>query len=330
MAETTVSTPSYRWRIRCTPNCAARVGIAPETTLPLNGVSDFGWHPSLTGLQQLYDQGKVAVLPAVDYAKPDLSHFNSAAYWRTGIAGPSRVTTGWLGRALDAIGGTTNPLQGINVDWSFDPLLKSRRAPTATVFDPGGFQFGVQGVWDDTKLNGAHRRAAAGATRSRALKAVRKNYRSAFTIQDKLAPLRVDEDTLPPPPVAYPDSNTGKGFRNLARMLGAGFGTRVATLSAEGGYDTHDNQPGEHARLLQDLGDSLWAWQADLEARGLADRVLTLVWTEFGRRPQDNEVGRDRPRRGRPAACGGQPRQTAGFAANSLGSRAWTATTTCW
>jgi uncharacterized protein (DUF1501 family) len=69
---------------------------------------------------------------------------------------------------------------------------------------------------------------------------------------------------------------------------GAGFGTRVAALSV-GGFDTHDTQTNDHADLLKDLGDGLLAWQADLAARGLAHRVLTLVWSEFGRRPQDND-----------------------------------------
>jgi uncharacterized protein (DUF1501 family) len=89
-------------------------------------------------------------------------------------------------------------------------------------------------------------------------------------------------------PVAYPDTDLGSGLRNLARMLGAGFGTRVAALSI-GGFDTHDDQPAEHAELLTDLSDSLVAWQADLAQRGLAGRVLTLIWSEFGRRPEDNE-----------------------------------------
>ena len=73
-------------------------------------------------------------------------------------------------------------------------------------------------------------------------------------------------------------------------MLGAGFGTRVAAIS-QGGFDTHDAQAEAHAELLQDLGDSLRAWQADLDARGLSERVLTLIWSEFGRRPEDNDSG---------------------------------------
>ena len=107
-------------------------------------------------------------------------------------------------------------------------------------------------------------------------------------MRDQLAPLRVsDENPLPPVPVPYPDTDLGKGLQNLARMLGAGFGTRVAALSTSG-FDTHDDQASDHAELLQDLGDSLLAWQSDLTARGLSSRVMTMVWSEFGRRPEDN------------------------------------------
>jgi uncharacterized protein (DUF1501 family) len=270
------------------PKLRSRLGIKPETTLPLAGVAEFGWHPALTGLQKLYDQGKVAVLPSVDFADADQSHFNSAAYWRRGIVGPSFETTGWLGRTLDTVGVTDNPLQGISVSWSPDSVLASRRAPTATVYDPSGFDFSIQGVWSDG-FTRPYRQAASGATPSAALAAARSAYENAFRVQDALAPLRVDDDhPLPPVPAEYPDSDLGNGLRNLARMLGAGFGTRIAALST-GGFDTHDEQPEDHKDLLTDLGDSLWAWQADLAARGLSGRVLTLVWSEFGRRPEDND-----------------------------------------
>jgi uncharacterized protein (DUF1501 family) len=275
--------PLYR-RLR------THVPIDAAAALPLSGTTDFGWHPSLAGLRGLYDAGKVAVLPAVDYSHPDQSHFNSVAYWRRGIVGPSFEPTGWLGRTLDAIGSADNPLQGISASYSPDPVLDARRAPTATVFDPSHFDLWIEGVWGGDFLD-AYRDATGGGTRSPAIAAARRAYANALAVRDRLAPLKVDDaHPLPPPPVAYPDSTLGTGLRNLARMLAAGFGTRVAALSA-GGYDTHDGQAGEHADLLTDLGDSLAAWQADLTARGLSSRVLTLVWSEFGRRPRDNDSG---------------------------------------
>jgi uncharacterized protein (DUF1501 family) len=265
-----------------------RIAIAPESTLPLPGVAEFGWHPSLTGLKKLYDAGQVAVLPSVDYRNPDLSHFNSAGFWRTGVVGKSADGSGWLGRALEVVGGTSNPLQGICVSGDFDPVLASHRAPVAQVADPGHFGFWIPEVWEEEAFIRAYRDAALGG-RSGARRAAQAAFRQAFSVRDRLKPLaEKDGDTLPPTPEPYPEGQLGDALRNLGRMLGAGLGTRVAAVSASDSFDTHEGQPEEHAKMLRELGDALWAWQADLRARGLSHRVLTLVWSEFGRRPEDN------------------------------------------
>jgi uncharacterized protein (DUF1501 family) len=266
-----------------------RVAVPAGDTLPLPDTAEFGWHPALPGLAALYREGRVAVLPAVDYAEPDQSHFNSQGYWRTGVVGPNVDSTGWLGRTLDTVGGVDNPMQGVSVSWGLDPVLRSRRAPVGTVFDPGSFRFGIPDVWREDGFTQAYREASRGA-RTPGLAAAQRAYRNAFDMVDLLAPLRTGEGGPPPTPLPYPDSDLGKAMRNLARMLGAGFGTRVAAVH-QGGYDTHDQQATEHAELLGDLDGALTAFQADLTARGLADRVLTMVWSEFGRRPQDNDGG---------------------------------------
>jgi uncharacterized protein (DUF1501 family) len=262
-----------------------RVAIPAGDTLPLHDTGEFGWHPALPGIARMYREGRVAVLPAVDYADPDQSHFNSQGFWRTGVVGPTHDRTGWLGRTLDAVGSADNPMQGVSVSWGLDPVLLSRRAPVGTVFDPRGFRFGIPDVWREEGFTQAYREASRGA-RTPALGAAQRAYRNAFAMVDLLAPLR--DEAPPPPPVGYPDSTLGDAMRNLARMLGAGFGTRIAAVH-QGGYDTHDEQPAEHAELLADLDGALTAFQADLAARGLADRVLTLVWSEFGRRAEDND-----------------------------------------
>jgi uncharacterized protein (DUF1501 family) len=74
-------------------------------------------------------------------------------------------------------------------------------------------------------------------------------------------------------------------------MLAAGLPLRCVALSAPGSYDTHDNQAGPLASGLKLTADSLLAFQRDLEARKLDDRVLVLVWSEFGRRAGENASG---------------------------------------
>ncbi len=71
-------------------------------------------------------------------------------------------------------------------------------------------------------------------------------------------------------------------------MLAGGLPLHVVALTAPGHYDTHSNQAGDLAQGLQLTADSLLAFQRDLETRGLADRVLVHVWSEFGRRAQEN------------------------------------------
>jgi uncharacterized protein (DUF1501 family) len=91
-------------------------------------------------------------------------------------------------------------------------------------------------------------------------------------------------------PVPYPggDDAFPRRLAGLAAMLAAGLPLRCVALTAPGSYDTHDGQPGELSKGLKLTADSLLAFQRDLEARGLADRVLVQVWSEFGRRAQEN------------------------------------------
>ncbi len=279
-----VTDPAYR-------TLRGSLALDDSQTLALKDTSHFRWHPSLTKLSQLYDQGKVAVLPAVDYANPDQSHFNSVAYWRTGVVGPSQELTGWLGRTMDVLGAPNNPLQAVSISGDLDPVLRSRRAPVGSVYDPGSFNFWIPGVWGD-RYRQPYAEASAGPAKG-GLKAARDAYTNAFRMVDMLQPLKVDDkNPMPAVPVEYPDSDLGRDLRNAARIMGAGFGTRVIAVST-GGYDTHNNQLTEHVDLLSNLSDSLWAFQADLDARGLSNRVLVMVWSEFGRRPKANNSGTD-------------------------------------
>ncbi len=112
-------------------------------------------------------------------------------------------------------------------------------------------------------------------------------------LKAQLEPFSGEEIT---PPVAYPEGDGewfGESLAALAAMLAAGLPIRCAAVSAPGGFDTHDSQAESFDGDLKLAADSIAAFQADLEARGLADRVLTLVWSEFGRRPEENVSGTD-------------------------------------
>lgn len=264
---------------------------------PALGPTGLGIHPSLTqglggGISGLFDAGKIGFLPGIDYANPDLSHFHSRHFWETGLV-TERAAPGWMGRWLDHHGSRENPLQGLSMGYSLSPVLATASAPVAALESPGDVGLDVWGVDQRPRAQmlRAWEQLAGNRSSAPGPKAVRNAALLAKRVGDRLAPY-AEHDGVDPlaPPVAYPeDDNLGRRLSRLAALIAQPLGIRVASVEADGEFDTHDNQPADLATALTSVSQSLAAFQADLEARGVADRVLTLVWSEFGRRPEANE-----------------------------------------
>jgi uncharacterized protein (DUF1501 family) len=249
------------------------------------------WHPSADGFSKLHGEGKLTVMPAIGYEHPDQSHFNSRHFWEVGAL-DRRLETGWLGRFLDKTGQPDNPLQGLSLDGELSPALATAKMPVSAVNGPGDYDFWAPGVWGDVEnwmletmpaIAGVH----AGGHDAGLQQAGRIGVQAA-KLRQQLMPFAGQNITSP---VAYPaddDSDFPKRLAALAAMLAAGLPMRVISLTAPGDYDTHDNQPDDLAKGLKSTGDALLAFQHDLEARGLADRVLVHIWSEFGRRGEEN------------------------------------------
>jgi uncharacterized protein (DUF1501 family) len=164
------------------------------------------------------------------------------------------------------------------------------------VASPGDAGFWIRGVWGD-----AYDEAMAAYTRlgkvnggGHALSASREAARLAKLVADRLSPYAEHDGNDPlASTVPYPEeSDFGERLRYLAAMISKPLGIRVASIEAGADFDTHDNQS-ELTDLLGEVSECLAAFQADLEARGLSNRVLTFVWSEFGRRPEENDSGTD-------------------------------------
>ena len=247
------------------------------------------WHPATAGLAQLYGEQKVAVMPAIGYTNADQSHFTSRHYWEVG-ATDVNVRTGWLGRYLDRVGTMDNPLQGLSLDNSLAPALATAKVPIASIDGPDQYDFWSNNVWGEVeqRMLAAIGSFGAPGTSDPALVTAARVSSQVDRLRTQLLPFQGDNGITSP--VQYPKSSDAfpKRLAGLAAMLGAGLPMRVVSLSAPGHYDTHSDQPGALAQGLQTTSDSLLAFQRDLEARGIADRVLVHVWSEFGRRAQEN------------------------------------------
>ena len=255
---------------------AARPGIAIPKQGVLNLTPDLGMHPSLKPLMPLWDGGHFAWLENVGYPNPNRSHFASMAIWHT--ADPAQAEKdGWIGRIAEKIGdpfcasnfGTTTPQALIGPDFV---------APSIDSLDT--FQLKLpQGTQDAfTHMMGVPRTGEV-AYLQRATKQMLAN---TARVQKNIGRYKAG--------AKYPEGKFAGQLKDIARLIAAGTGQRILYTSL-GNFDTHAGQRTNQDRLLAELASGLVAFQADLEAQGLADKVVVMGFSEFGRRVAENGSG---------------------------------------
>ncbi|HWI64871.1 MAG TPA: DUF1501 domain-containing protein [Symbiobacteriaceae bacterium] len=254
------------------------LGIKEQDALPLTG--KLGLHPNLKGLKSLYDGGKLTVLQGVGYPNPDRSHFRSFDIWATGREkGVSPV--GWLGRHLDLTDGAA-PLRAVAVGAGVPKPLVGARAKTVAVESLELMQ--IKGA----PASAAAIRAmyGAGAGDGGGLTVVRGKGQAAVDAADAVKALAAGYA----PGAEYPKGRLAASLQLMVKLLAGGAGSELL-YTTFGGFDEHAGEKGNHDRLMLEFDQAVTAFYRDLEAHGLADRVLTLVHSEFGRRAKENGSG---------------------------------------
>ncbi len=286
--------------------------LRPQLALPASAGPAFAedtrlhWHPSLAPIATLHGEGKVAVLPSVGYDHPDQSHFTSRHYWEVGATDP-RLLSGWLGRYLDATGTKDNPLQGLSLDGSLSPTLAATKVPVAAI-DGANYGFWTKNVWgkvEERLYESVQQLGNAATTKNGGLASAGNTALQSLRLREQMLPFAGDGDKPAfTSPVTYPDggdSQFPKQLAALAAMLAAGLPLKCVSVEAAGSYDTHSDQANDLSDGIDMTAKSLLAFQRDLEARGLGDRVVVHVWSEFGRRAEENgSAGTDHGAAGTP------------------------------
>ena len=265
------------------------VNVSPERVLPLD--DRVGFNPALAPVKDLYDRGDVAVVHGVGYANPNRSHFRSMDIWHT--CEPDKIgTEGWLGkviRDLDPRG--ENVLTGVNFGRGLPRAMALPGVPVASV-----------AVLENYGLLTAIPQEEA---RARALDVFARMYSPAMgtgPTMDYLGQTGLDAlkgaDILRTAPekyestVEYGENAIARNLRAISQVLLADLGTRVF-YTQHGGYDTHAAEMAVHTQLWTELSEAISCFFADLREHNVEDRVVMLVFTEFGRRVQDNGSGSD-------------------------------------
>lgn len=259
------------------------LGIKENEVLKIS--EEVGFHPSLKGLAELYQQKKVAVVQNVGYPKPNRSHFKSMDIWQS--ASPdSSLKHGWIGRHFDhqaSLTGPLNPIVALGLSTDKPLALNGEQASIPCFASLADIQ-SMFGDADSEKLlrqiQGADAKVGSD---TRVVQQANRSALDAMSLLSKQLQGYAPKET-------YGNTAFGNGFRQIAQLIATSPQTRVVYMSA-GGFDTHARQAEQHGRLLTGFNDAITAFQKEMEALGKADKVVVLVFSEFGRRSFENASG---------------------------------------
>jgi uncharacterized protein (DUF1501 family) len=251
---------------------------------------EIGLHPSLGGMAKLLEKGQLSVIQGVGYPNPDRSHFRSMEIWETAkLEKDSRaLETGWLGRALDV--GDRKPGEdppGLHVGGRSLPLaLRARKTEVPSLESLENYRLQVAGSDEEKQRTRAALNQLAVVERhgdDPLLGFIRRSTLAAYQTSDRLEQITRKQHGGK----KYPNYGLARRLELIAKIIKADFGSRIFYTSHDG-FDTHANQLGTHAALLNELSDSISTFHDDLGEAGVADRVAVLTFSEFGRRVQEN------------------------------------------
>jgi uncharacterized protein (DUF1501 family) len=254
------------------------LAIPDSRVLPLQ--DRVGLHPALEGLKSLYEQRCVAILQGVGYPNPNRSHFRSMEIWQTADPdGYSRY--GWLGRYLDTLtDAAANPVIAVSLTQELPLALQARKVSVPCFASLGDLQM----MTADPDLERTVRAITQMETKpANATRVIRDSTRTALETVERLREAVGHYRSS----VEYPNDAFAQGLKQAAQLIATSPHTRILYVSVNG-FDTHAAQARTHEQLLQRFGNAVRAFYQDLEQQGKADKVLLMVFSEFGRRVREN------------------------------------------
>ena len=255
------------------------IGHHEDVVLKLN--ESIGLHPSMKGMHTLYKEGKVAVINNVGYPKPNRSHFKSMDIWQS--ASPDdKMRHGWIGRYIDIStkNQAPNPIVALGLSTEKPLALVGENASIPCFASLSDVQNMLGDASSEKLLRDIQGMDAMSGSPTRVVQQANKSALDAMSILSKELGKFAPKQT-------YGDDNFGKGFKQISQLIGASPSTRVVYFSA-GGFDTHSRQLDTHAKLLENFSNAVLSFQREMEGIGKADKVVVLVFSEFGRRVGEN------------------------------------------
>ena len=275
------------------------IAIPENKVLPLAGNDATGLHPSMAGMQALYNEGKLSIIHSVSYPNPSQSHFRSTDILMTAVDANQTETRGWAGRYLeDRYPGY--PTQYPNATME-DPLaiqigyltsttlLGSQQSMGIAISDPESFYQLVSS--DFSPATGDLPCCDAGDLVAH----IRKQQVLSIGYAAEIKTAADAGTNLATYPPASAKNDLAEQLKIVARLIHGGLKTKIYFVSLSG-FDTHasqvdfsDSTAGKHASLLGKLSTAIATFQQDLHLQGIEDKVVGMTFSDFGRRATSND-----------------------------------------
>ena len=267
------------------------VRVPEEQVIPINDY--LGFNPNMGPIKELWDMGKVAIIQGIGYPHWVRTHFRSMDIWHT--CEPQKVVNeGWLGKTIRELDpDKENVLTGVNFGRGLPRAMAAPGVPVASVGDleTYGLLTGMPGQ----------------DQREEALEVFSNLYTpmlGSSMVMDYITQTGMDAlmgaDILATAPVKYSSSveyarnSVAQYVRNMAQVHTAGLGTRILyTTAPYNSFDTHAGEMASHSRLWTETSRTMGDFYEDLKEHEAGDNVITLLFSEFGRRVRDNGSGTD-------------------------------------
>ena len=261
--------------------------------------ADLAFHPAMEGMYNLFESEKMSMIMGCSYDNPDFSHFRATDIWMMGGDSNEFLLSGWIGRDLEAQYGSygfPDPQQLLNNGYP-DPLSVNMGSVSPLALnDTKGIAAGVSvtTINNDYPLLGGYGDLAPQSCAGDELTYLRKVAIDTDKYNARIvsAAAKVSDSTYPKSTL-YGNDNLSKDLRNVAKLIKGGMKTKVYTVY-QGGFDTHTSQvggntyDGTHTSLLNSVSRAISGFQDDIQKMGVADKVVGVVFTEFGRTVKSN------------------------------------------
>lgn len=288
------------------------LGLADGDTLALSGVSDCKLHPSLAGIQTIFDAGKCAIVcnmgtlvapmtraqwlaNSIVRPKQLFSHSDQINQQQTSIS-TVLAETGWGGRAADLMEAAFNPTADVSM-----ALSSSSNAVYLTGHAARLYVVGTSGPVNIPKRASysSHAPAAAALTSLLAANSTHQIEQAYLTVAQRsvsnysAVTAAIGSSTMN---VTFPGTSLGNQLKMIARVIRgrASLGARRQVFFASmGGFDTHADQLALHAGLMTGVNDAVKAFYDEMVAQGISNSVTLATGSDFGRALTPNGSGTD-------------------------------------